>query len=122
MANLEKSKLLGRPVKRVLVTIEHIEPRLVQTAFVVYESGEEQKIVATYDTTGADTLNEIGNAKLKSQTRWEGPELLVESWMKAGCRQMHFKDYWSLSADGRTMTMAHRDDDLGGQISILEKQ
>jgi hypothetical protein len=31
------------------------------------------------------------------------------------------KSLWSLSDDGRTLTMAHREDDLVGQMSVLEK-
>jgi hypothetical protein len=41
--------------------------------------------------------------------------------MKANDRELHFKDHWVLSADGETITMAHRDDDLDGLVSILEK-
>jgi hypothetical protein len=41
--------------------------------------------------------------------------------MNTGGREFYFKDHWSLSDNGRTLTMAHRDDDLAGQISILEK-
>jgi hypothetical protein len=32
------------------------------------------------------------------------------------------KDHWSLSDDGRTLTMAHRDDDLAGQVAVLERR
>lgn len=46
---------------------------------------------------------------------------MIESLMKVSDREYHFKDHWSFSDDGRTLTMAHRDDDLAGQISVLEK-
>jgi hypothetical protein len=41
--------------------------------------------------------------------------------MKTPARDAYFKDHWSLSDDGRTLTMAHRDDDLAGQTSVLER-
>jgi len=41
--------------------------------------------------------------------------------MQTSSREVYFQDHWSLSHDGRTLTMAHRDDDLAGQISVLEK-
>jgi hypothetical protein len=41
--------------------------------------------------------------------------------METKDRALHFKDYWSLSADGATLTMAHRDDDLAGQTSVLHR-
>lgn len=54
--------------------------------------------------------------------RWVGRELLIESWVKQGERDLHFRDYWSLSSDNETLTMEHRDDDLAGQITIVERQ
>lgn len=33
-----------------------------------------------------------------------------------------FRDYWSLSGDGRTLTMAHLDDDLTGHTTILNRR
>ncbi len=65
--------------------------------------------------------NSVGAATARTRARWEGMELVIESWMKTSGREVHFKDHWSLSGDGRTLTMAHRDDDLAGQISVLEK-
>jgi hypothetical protein len=38
-----------------------------------------------------------------------------------GGREAHFRDFWSLSSDGQTLIMEHRDDDLAGQITFLEK-
>jgi hypothetical protein len=32
-----------------------------------------------------------------------------------------FRDYWSVSDDRRTLTMTHRDDDLAGQVTVLER-
>jgi len=46
---------------------------------------------------------------------------VIESRMTTPDRESHFKDHWSLSNDGQTLTMAHRDDDLAGQVSVLEK-
>ena len=74
----------------------------------------------TYET-GAETTNSVGEATARTHARWEGMELVIESRMKTPAREAHFKDHWSLSDDGRTLTMAHRDDELAGQISVLEK-
>ena len=35
--------------------------------------------------------------------------------------EMHYKDHSSLSDDGATLTMAHRDDDFAGQTTILHR-
>jgi hypothetical protein len=34
---------------------------------------------------------------------------------------MHFCDYWSLSPNGQTLSMEHRNDDLAGQKTVLER-
>jgi hypothetical protein len=36
-------------------------------------------------------------------------------------RKYHFRDFWSLSDDGKVLKMVHRDDDLSGQITVLNK-
>ena len=54
-------------------------------------------------------------------SRWEGAELIIESWMRAGEREMHFRDCWSRSPDAQRLTMEHRDDDLAGQLTILDR-
>jgi hypothetical protein len=119
--NFERSILRGSAPKRVLVRIEHREPRLIQQIHLTKADSTEQWMTFTYETD-AETTNSIGEATARTQARWEGTELVIESWMKAPGREFHFKDHWSLSEDGRTLTMAHRDDDLAGQISLLEKR
>jgi hypothetical protein len=100
--------------------IEHREPLLIQQIRLTNAGGMEQRITFRYET-GAETTNSVGEATVRTQARWEGMELVIESRMKTPSREAHFKDHWSLSDDGRTLTMAHRDDDLAGQISVFEK-
>lgn len=58
---------------------------------------------------------------MRSCSQWTGAELLIESWMNVGGREGHFRDYWSLSLDGGTLKMEHRDNDLAGQTTLLER-
>jgi hypothetical protein len=58
---------------------------------------------------------------LRGTARWIGDELLIELFTHAADREMHLCDYWSVSPDGETLTMEHRDDDLAGQITILHR-
>jgi hypothetical protein len=41
--------------------------------------------------------------------------------MSLGGRELHFRDCWSLSPNGQILTMEHRDDDLAGQIAVLQR-
>lgn len=120
-ADLGRSVLRGPLPKQIVNKIEHREPHLDQEILVTRASGEEQRLVFSYKTTGEETTNAVGGTTARSRARWEGAELVIESWVEAGGRELHFKDYWSLSGDGQTLTMAHRDDDLAGQIVVHEK-
>jgi hypothetical protein len=119
--NVERSVLRGPAPKRILAIIEHQEPRLIQQLLITNVDGIEQRMTFSFGTD-AETSNAIGNASVQTLARWEGTELVIESRMKTPGRDAYFKDHWSLSEDGQTLTMAHRDDDLAGQISVLEKK
>ena len=119
-ADLEKSVLRGSAPKQILVKIEHREPLLIQQILVADAGGPERRQTFIIEV-GANTINTVNGTPARSRAQWEGKELLIESWMKTPDREFHFKDYWSLSDDGLVLTMTHRDDDLAGQITWLEK-
>ena len=118
--NYERSVLRVPPPKNVLVKIEHREPSLIQKMLFTDAEGNDQQMTFKYET-GAETANSVNGAAARTRTWWEGLELVIETRMKLADRELHFKDCWSLSDDGRILTMAHRDDDLAGQTSVLEK-
>ena len=101
--------------------IEHREPSVLQQMCVTYGNGRKERLTFEYKTTGEETSHSIGGGIGKSRAHWEGTEFVIESSMKIPDREFHFRDHWSLSSDGRTLTMAHRNDDLDGQVSVLEK-
>jgi len=118
--NLERSILRGSAPKRILIEIDHQEPRLIQHIHLTNADGAEKRMTFAYEA-GAETTNSFGGAPARTSARWEGEELVIESRVVTPCREVYFKDHWSLSDGGRTLTMAHRDDDLAGQVAILEK-
>ena len=120
-ANLEKSKLLGPAPKAILAKINHTEPEFVVEMFITKSDDSEDRMSFKGRTTGEEIVNQVHSAKMRSRSQWEGTELLIESWMNVGGRDVHFRDYWFLSSDGRTLTMEHRDDDLRGQITCFER-
>ena len=119
--NLERSILRGPAPKQILMKIDHREPRLIQQIHLINAGGTKQRMTFTYET-GTETTNSVGEATARTHARWVGTELVIESRMKTPARAFHFKDHWSLSDDGRTLTMAHPDDDLAGQIAVLERR
>ena len=118
--NLEKSTMRGALPKQILMNIEHRDPSLIQQILLTDANGREQRHVFTC-RVGVEVSNSFGGIELRTSAQWYGGELVIESRMNTGGRDFYFKDHWSLSEAGRTLTMAHRDDDLAGQISVLEK-
>jgi hypothetical protein len=116
--DLEHSIFRGEQPARIVAKIEHTGAQLTLEMQVTYGDGRESALKFHIDTDGKETTN----GAVRSKSQWVGNELLIESWMAARDHALHFKDYWSLSADGATLTMAHRGDHLDGQTSILRRQ
>lgn len=119
--NLNKSKFLHSRPARMLVRIEYRDPWLIDTTLTIDASGGTVQDVFTAFTSGEEFVNVIRGTNLRSRASWEGNELLIESWADVGERKAHFRDHWSLSEDGSTLRMEHRDDDLAGQVAVFEK-
>jgi hypothetical protein len=119
--NFEKSILRGPAPVQILMKIDHKEPKLVQQILVTIAGGKEQRMTFTLET-GAETANPMGGSMARNHAWWQGNELVIESRVNMSGREAYFKDHWSLSEDGQTLTMEHRDDDLAGQIAVLEKR
>jgi hypothetical protein len=120
--NLKKSTLRGPAPKEILTRIQHREPILTQTMLIVAADGGEQQLTFTYDTSGIESTDvATTGGEGKSLAHWNGPELVIDSVLRTPSRTFHFSDHWSLSPDGQTLTMAHLDDDLAGQIAISER-
>jgi hypothetical protein len=119
--NFEKSSLRGPAPERILMKISHKEPRLVQEILVTIAGGKEQRMTFTLEI-GAETTNPMGGGMARNHAWWQEKELVIESRVSLSGREAYFKDHWSLSKDGQTLTMEHRDDDLAGQIAVLEKR
>ncbi|HKW88886.1 MAG TPA: hypothetical protein VJN21_09030 [Candidatus Acidoferrales bacterium] len=120
-ANLAKSRLIGTPPKSVLFNIKHSDSDIATVMTVKTVDGSEHFIQFRGPITGAEVSNEVLGQRWLSRLQWVGAELLIESWVNMAERQCHFCDFWSLAEDGKTLVMEHRDDDLKGQITFLER-
>jgi hypothetical protein len=120
--NLQKSKLPGAPPKALLARIDHKGPTLIMEMLVTKSDDTEDKLHFRVLTTGEEVENPVHGMQVQSRASWVGAELLIESRMKLGGRESVLRDYWSLSDDGRMLTMEHRDDALAGQFTLLERE
>ena len=119
--NREKSRFRGPAPRDIVVRIEHHEPRLVQAILTVAADGREQQQTFTFDIGGSESMFATPLGEGTSRARWNGSELIIDAILNTPSRVFRFRDHWTLSADRHTLQMAHRDDDLAGQMAILEK-
>ena len=120
-ANLAKSRFLFPLPKGIVIQIEHSENRLREEIAAVKHDGLEERAVFTCSTEGHDGHSTLNGQTIRGKARWVGNELVIESWIEAGDRELYFRDCWSLTENGRTLVMEHRDDALSGQITVLER-
>jgi hypothetical protein len=119
--NLEKSHFKGPVPHRITVRIDHSANTIRQVVLVVSASGQEQRESFTFSTTGNAAPVRFRDTAGETTARWQGSTLIVESTLTVSGRELHFRDHWSLSRDGAVLTMAHPDDELAGQVSVLER-
>jgi len=119
--NLSKSRLMGPMPKAILIKIMHSDPNVQEEIFVTKADGNEQRIVFQCRTDGKPDGSLLNGKAIRGGARWEGDDLVIESWIQVGTIERHSCDYWSLSPDGKTLSMEHRRDDLDGQLTILDK-
>jgi len=121
-ANLQRSKVIGPGPKEMRMRVTYAEPNLNVEMFITTQDGAHHRVPFRASTSGEEAVNSVLGQTWRSRLRWIGQELLIESWVKHENRELRFRDFWSLSPDGQTLTMEHRDDDLAGQLTILERQ
>ena len=59
-----------------------------------------------YSTDGKESVNKVGDNEFKSTANWEGDELVINTKGSFGGNDFTSKDRWTLSADGKTLTIA----------------
>ena len=120
-ADLSRSNLLGIVPQAMIITIAHSEPDLHQEIVVTKQDGSEQRMVFCCRTNGEPGHCRLDGQAVRGTARWQGEELVIEIWMPHGTQELYLCDCWSLSPDGQTLTMEHRQDALAGQVAVLRR-
>jgi hypothetical protein len=120
-ANLRKSRFLGPSPKAVSVKIEQSDANLLEELVVEKFDGSEDRVVLQCWINSEQDRHLLNGSPIRGNATWEGDKLVIESWVQFGAREMHFRDCWFLSSDRQILTMEHRDDDLAGQLTILDR-
>ena len=120
-ADLSQSKLLGPQPKAMSIDIAHTDPDLRQEIVVTKQDGSEQRITFRCRTNGDPDQCRFNEEQVRGTAHWQGSELVIELWIAQGTRELYLCDCWSLSPDGQTLTMEHRNDALAGQMAVLRR-
>lgn len=121
-ANLSRCRFLGPPPRSLTVVIGHVGEELRQEILLTRINGANERSVFQCRTDGSSDSIQLNGSPVRGTAHWNNEELIIETWVQLGTRNMHFRDCWSLSSDGRTLAMDHRDDDLAGQLTVLDRQ
>lgn len=96
----------GRPLSRT-DRIEHHDPALRQTLFLENLGGRDTTLYR-YTTDSTRVVNRVDKQEIEARVWWEGNELRLDSKTKLLIFEMWLRERWSLSPDGRTLTMSRR--------------
>jgi hypothetical protein len=90
---------------KVVQKVAHKEP-LLEVESTQVDGGSERKLALSYRTDGTATKGKIGENDLTSTAAWEGSTLAIESKLQIpGGRTLTFKERWTLSEDGKLLTI-----------------
>ncbi|MGO9096123.1 MAG: hypothetical protein ACLQGV_12940 [Bryobacteraceae bacterium] len=124
-ANLAKSDFGPMPAPTSIATkIEQKEPSVKMTTTFVGEQGEmtfDLKVMAD----GSETTNNFGPVTLKSKAKWDGRTLVIDSKGSTDNGDVTTLDKWSLSEDGKTITVTSNFTGPQGEMvfkTVYEKQ
>jgi hypothetical protein len=105
--------------------ITHAEPKLTTASKQSSQMGDFE-INATYTTDGKECTNEgFGGSTTKSVVKWDGDALTIETKGQFGDSDFTMTQKWTLSDDGKTLTVAQTFKSAmgeGEQKLIFDKQ
>ena len=105
--------------------VTHADPKLTVETKQASDRGEFN-FTASYTTDGKECTNTgFGGAPVKSILKWDGETLTIETKGTFGDNAFTMKDKWSLSADGKALTvLRHFSGNMGemDQKLIFDKQ
>jgi hypothetical protein len=104
--NVSKSNYGPIPAPQLMVRkVRHDDPALgIRTT----QKGAQGEITTqlNYTTDGKPAVNKVGGAEAKGAAQWQGDKLVIDSTREVQGNPMRSRETWSLSADGKVLTIA----------------
>jgi hypothetical protein len=123
--NTSKSTFGQMPAPSSMTSkVVHEDPKLKNT---IKQSGEQGdfETESNYTTDGKECTNQLFGNDVKSIVKWDGETLSIDTKAKFGDNDVAIQDKWSLSEDGKTLTVARSFKSAMGegvQKLVFEKQ
>jgi hypothetical protein len=105
-------------------TIAHQDPDL-KDSFTQRRPAGELAAEMKYSTDGKETTSSVGGIEIRTVAKWDGDDLTIAGKTQFNGADVMLNDRWSLSADGKTLTIKrHVNSPMGetDQKIVLEKQ
>ncbi len=105
-------------------SVTHSEPSLKVAMKSVSEHGEFAS-ENTYTTDGKECVNKGRMGEIKSTLKWDGDALVIESKAEFGGSPVTITDKWTLSEDGKVLTISRHFTSSQGEADakqVYEKQ
>jgi hypothetical protein len=103
--NAAKSDFGNVPAPDILTrSITHNEPEIEIKTHQKGARGESTTELK-YSTDGKPAVNKINGSEAKGTARWDGASLIIESWREIQGMEIKSREAWSLSEDGKTLTI-----------------
>jgi len=100
--------------------IDHRGTDILHRVVTIGADGAERRAELRYGI-GQRVEAQVGGLPATVSARWEGATLVIDSVVGPPERQVRLSDHWAMSEDGATLTMAHPDDILAGQVCVLQR-
>lgn len=104
--------------------ISHDEPGLKVATAMVSEYGD-WNTDAAYTTDGKECINKMRENESKSVLKWDAEALVIDTKAEFGGSPMTIADKWSLSEDGKTLTIERKFSSDRGELVqkvVMDKQ
>jgi hypothetical protein len=99
--------------------IAHNDPKLILTTMQKGAQGEvTSKLV--YTTDGKESINQVAGGESKGIAQWIGDKLMIESSREFQGVTLKQKDIWTLSSDGKTLTIDSHVSIPNGEFDIKQ--
>ena len=98
-------------------TIEHNDPKLRVVSIFSSPQGD-LTTDAKYTTDGKESVNQVRGGETRTVCTWDGGALVLNSRRKVEGGEIVTREKWTLSADGKVLTVASVTQSTRGEIRM----